>query len=103
MLYMCYIFVIRNRTNVRYRESALDRKQTAFRLSTDLLARLRLAAKKQNRSLNNFLESILMDVVYNEPNEETKEAIAEAKAGEFAGTIDMENFDTFMKSIKNIE
>ena len=76
-------------------EAAIDRKQTAFRLSTDLLDRL--------RSLNNFVESILMDVVYNEPNEETKEAIAEAKAGEFAGTIDMENFDTFMKSIKNIE
>ena len=84
-------------------EAAIDRKQTAFRLSTDLLDRLRLAAKKQNRSLNNFVESILMDVVYNEPNEETKEAIAEAKAVEFAGTIDMENFDTFMKSIKNIE
>ena len=84
-------------------EAAIDRKQTAFRLSTDLLDRLRLAAKKQNRSLNNFVESILMDVVYNEPNEETKEAIAEAKAGKFAGTIDMENFDTFMKSIKNIE
>ena len=84
-------------------EAAIDRKQTAFRLSTDLLDRLRLAAKKQNRSLNNFVESILMDVVYNEPNEETKEAIAEAEAGEFAGTIDMENFDTFMKSIKNIE
>ena len=57
-------------------EAAIDRKQTAFRLSTDLLDRLRLAAKKQNRSLNNFVESILMDVVYNEPNEETKEAIA---------------------------
>ena len=84
-------------------EAAIDRKQTAFRLSTDLLDRLRLAAKKQNRSLNNFVESILMDVVYNEPNEETKEAIVEARAGEFAGTIDMENFDTFMKSIKNIE
>ena len=54
-------------------EAAIDRKQTAFRLSTDLLDRLRLAAKKQNRSLNNFVESILMDVVYNEPNEETKE------------------------------
>ena len=52
-------------------EAAIDRKQTAFRLSTDLLDRLRLAAKKQNRSLNNFVESILMDVVYNEPNEET--------------------------------
>ena len=65
-------------------EAAIDRKQTAFRLSTDLLDRLRLAAKKQNRSLNNFVESILMDVVYNEPNEETKEAIAEAKAGELS-------------------
>ena len=84
-------------------EAAIDRKQTAFRLSTDLLDRLRLAAKKQNRSLNNFVESILMDVVYNEPNEETKEAIAEAKAGELAGTNHMENFHTFMKSIKNIE
>ena len=53
-------------------EAAIDRKQTAFRLSTDLLDRLRLAAKKQNRSLNNFVESILMDVVYNEPNGELR-------------------------------
>ena len=37
-------------------EAAIDRKQTAFRLSTDLLDRLRLAAKKQNRSLNNFVD-----------------------------------------------
>lgn len=81
----------------------IDRKQTAFRLSTDLLERLKLAAKKQNRSLNNFVESVLMDVVYNEPNEETKAAIEEAKAGKYAGTIDMTNFDTFMKSIDDIE
>lgn len=81
----------------------IDRKQTAFRLSTDLLERLKMAAKRQNRSLNNFVESVLMDVVYNEPNEETKAAIEEAKAGKYAGTIDMRNFDTFMKSINDIE
>lgn len=81
----------------------IDRKQTAFRLSSDLLERLKIAAKRQNRSLNNFVESVLMDVVYNEPNEETKAAIVEAKAGKYAGTIDMSNFDTFMRSINDIE
>ncbi|MDR1200217.1 MAG: toxin-antitoxin system protein [Tannerellaceae bacterium] len=84
-------------------EAIVNRKQTSFRLSTDLLNRLRQAAMKQNRSLNNFVESVLMDVVYNEPNEETKAAIEEVKAGKLAGTIDMKNFDTFMKSIDDIE
>ena len=50
---------------------AFDRKQTAFRLRTDLLDRLKVAAKKENRSLNNYFESVLLDAVYREPNEET--------------------------------
>ena len=79
-------------------EAAIDRKQTAFRLSTDLLERLKKAAKKQNRSLNNFVESALMDIVYNEPNEETKAAIEEVRAGKFAGTIDTSSMDAFLKS-----
>jgi hypothetical protein len=83
--------------------TVIIRKQTAFRLSTDLLKRLRIEANKENRSLNNYVESVLMDVIYNEPNEETKAAIEEVRAGKFAGTIDMKNFDTFMKSINDIE
>lgn len=79
-------------------EAVVDRKQTAFRLRSDLLDRLKEAARKQNRSLNNFVESALMDVVYNKPNEETKEAIEEAKAGKFAGTIDTSNMEGFLKS-----
>ena len=43
---------------------AVHRKQTAFRLRTDLLDRLKVAAKKENRSLNNFVESVLLDAVY---------------------------------------
>lgn len=77
---------------------SLDRKQTAFRLSTDLLERLKEAAKKENRSLNNFVESALMDIVYNEPNEETKAAIEEARAGKYAGTIDTSSMEAFIKS-----
>lgn len=95
MLYMCYIFVIQNITDM---DAVIDRKQTAFRLSTDLLDRLRQGARKQNRSLNNFVESLLMDAVYNEPNEETKAAIEEAQAGKFAGVIDTSSLDAFIKS-----
>ena len=40
--------------------------------------------------------------VYEYPNEETLEAIAEAKSGGYAGTIDMTNFDSFMNSINEI-
>lgn len=79
-------------------DAIIDRKQTAFRLSTDLLERLKQAARKQNRSLNNFVESALMDIVYNEPNEETKAAIEEARAGKYAGTIDTSSMEAFIKS-----
>lgn len=44
-----------------------------------------------------------MDAVYSEPNEETIAAINEARSGEYAGTIDVSNFDAFMKSLDEIE
>ena len=74
------------------------RKQTAFRLNEDLLNRLRVAAKKENRSLNNYVESVLMDVVYLKPNQTTLEAIKEAKAGKYAGIINTGSMDDFIKS-----
>ena len=43
---------------------AVVRKQTSFRLREDLLQILQEQAKKANRSLNNFVESTLMDAVY---------------------------------------
>jgi hypothetical protein len=77
----------------------IDRKQTAFRLRKDLLNRLRIAAKKENRSLNNYVESVLMNVAYeNEPNEVTLEAIREAKSGKFAGIINTGSIEAFIKS-----
>jgi predicted DNA-binding protein len=84
-------------------EARTIRKPTAFRLNEELVSRLKEKAKKTNRSLNNYVECILMDSVYNEPNEDTLEAIREARAGKHAGTIDMTNFDTFRKSINDIE
>ena len=42
------------------------------------MEKLRMGAKASNRSLNNFVESVLLDAMYREPNETTKAAIAEA-------------------------
>lgn len=42
---------------------------------TDLVNRLKVLAKKDNRSLNNYVENVLLAVAYDEPNETTKAAI----------------------------
>lgn len=76
----------------------IARKQTSFRLREDLLQVLQKHAKKANRSLNNFVESTLMDAMYSEPNEETIAAIKEAGAGKFAGTIDTSSMEAFIES-----
>ena len=79
---------------------AVDRKQTAFRLRTDLLDRLKVAAKKENRSLNNFVESVLLDAVYREPNEETLTAMKDATENGNLETLDLDNFEKYVESLK---
>jgi len=76
-----------------------NRKQTAFRFREDLLNHLRVAAKKENRSLNNYVESVLIDVVYRKPNEITLEAMREAQGDENLEILDMDNFDDFVASL----
>lgn len=72
---------------------------TTFRLSEDLLERLKVLAKRENRSLNNFVEYTLMGVAYNEPNEETLAAMKEAASGAELETLDVDNFRSFVKSL----
>ena len=79
---------------------AFDRKQTAFRLRTDLLDRLKVAAKKENRSLNNYVESVLLDAVYREPNEETLTAMKDATENKNLETLDLDNFEKYVESLK---
>lgn len=54
------------------------RVHASFRLKAELMEKLRMGAKASNRSLNNFVESVLLDAMFREPNETTKAAIAEA-------------------------
>ncbi|MBO6057229.1 MAG: toxin-antitoxin system protein [Bacteroidales bacterium] len=57
------------------------RKPASFRLRTDLLECLKRNAARENRTLNNYVESVLLDIVYHEPNDETMAAIEEAMSG----------------------
>ena len=61
--------------------TTITRRPASFRLRTDLLEGLKRNAARENRTLNNYVESVLLDIVYNEPNEETKAAIEEAMSG----------------------
>lgn len=76
-----------------------DRKQTAFRLRKYLLEKLKKEAAKENRSVNNYVETLLLDAVYREPNEETLADIREVESGTELEALDMYDFDKFVSSL----
>ena len=73
--------------------------QTAFRFNPDLIERLKARAKRENRSLNNYVEKVLMDIVSDEPNEETVAAMNEARTGKNLETLDLAKFKEFVASL----
>lgn len=79
------------------------KKQTAFRFDAGLLEALKERARREHRSLNNYVESILMGTVCPQPGDETKEAIEEARSGKCAGELNMTSFNSFIDSISAIE
>lgn len=79
--------------------TASIRKQTSFRLSEDLIARLQEEAKRHNRSLNNLVESVLMAFVSERPNKTTLAAMKEAETSSSLETLDLENFRKFVDSL----
>lgn len=78
-------------------------KKCVFRFDSDLVEALKAAAKREHRSLNKFVETLLMKVMYAEPNEDTKAAIEEPRSGKSAGTIDTSSFEAFMKSVNALQ
>lgn len=79
--------------------TAIPKKAQSFRLPIELIEKLKKMAKKEKRSLNNFVECALLDIAYNEPNEETLVAIQEAKEGKTEGPIDTSSVDAMLKSM----
>lgn len=77
------------------------KKNQSFRLSIELIDKLKQMAKRQNRSLNNYVETLLLDAAYHEPNAVTLAAMKEAENGvlQNAPELDMTSIEAMEKSI----
>lgn len=100
-LFVLYIVCYLCKHNDSTMEAAIQKKATMFRLNVDLIERLKEMAKREHRSLNNFVECVLLDVAYNEPNEVTKAAMEEARSGKLRDVppIDTSSVEAMFKSM----
>lgn len=80
---------------------ALKRNQS-FRLPVNLIERLKQLAKRENRSLNNYVETVLLDAAYHEPNGETLASMKEAESGRLrnAPALDLSSIEAMEKSME---
>jgi hypothetical protein len=79
-----------------------SRKPMSLRFREDLIGVLKDEAKKENRSLNNFLENILIqyfNVDKKVPNATTLAAMREAEEDNNLETLDLDNFQEYVKSL----
>lgn len=77
------------------------KKTHSFRLPVELIERLRQLAKRQNRSLNNYVETLLLDAAYHEPNAVTIAAMKEVESGALrdAAPLDLSSIEAMEKSM----
>ncbi|MDR2147111.1 MAG: toxin-antitoxin system protein [Tannerella sp.] len=75
------------------------RVQTVLHFDYQLVQRLKEAARRERRSLNNYIENILYNVIEEQPNQETIQAINDAKNGIGMKAVDTSSLEAFMKSL----
>lgn len=60
--------------------TATKRKSTSLRIDNELFAYIETKAKEENRSLNNYIETVLLTSTgFHEPNEVTKKAMQQVR------------------------
>jgi len=74
------------------------RTRAYLRLRPQLVERLKAEADSRNTSFNSYVESLLFDAVFVEPNDETVEAIEESRRGEYAGIVNLSSMEAFRKA-----
>lgn len=66
------------------------KKNQSFRLPVELLEVLKRIAKGQNRSLNNYVETVLLEAAAHEPNKTTLAAMREVESGDLKNTPELD-------------
>jgi len=77
------------------------KKNQSFRLPVSLIEHLKQLARNHNRSLNNYVETVLLDAVYREPNATTLAAMREVESGALrnAPALDLSSIEAMEKSM----
>lgn len=77
------------------------KKNQSFRLSVELIDRLKQLAKRQNRSLNNYVETVLLDAAYHDPNATTLATMKEVESGSLRNepALDLSSIEAMEKSM----
>ncbi|MCM1066992.1 MAG: toxin-antitoxin system protein [Muribaculaceae bacterium] len=79
--------------------ASINRKSAMFCLRTELFERIKELAARDNRSLNNYVKSVLMNLPYNIPNATTIAAMKEAQDESTLTTVNMDSYDSFLSSL----
>lgn len=81
-------------------EATIPRVSTSFSLRSDVLNILRHKAQRSHRTLDAYIESVLIDDAYtDEPNDTTRQAIMETKTAERDPREVYDNVDALMKDL----
>lgn len=75
------------------------KESTSIRIDAGLLAQIKEEAKADNRSLSNYLETLLYRMGYRPYNEETVQACREAREGKSAGVVDTSSREAIEQSL----
>ena len=82
--------------------AGIGKSPMAFRFRNDLVVVIKDEAKKENRSLNNFLENLLIkyfNVDEKIPNATTIAAMQECEERDDLEELDLDNFKEYVKSL----
>lgn len=72
---------------------------TSIRIDASVLEQIRSEARAENRSLSNYIETLLYRMGYRAYNAETAEACIDAKSGCYAGSVDTTTRKTIEASL----
>ena len=75
------------------------KEATSIRIDAGILEQIKREAKSDNRSLSNYLETLLYRLGYRPYNEDTFLACQDARNGKSAGVVDTSSKESILSSI----
>ena len=80
----------------------IEKSHMGFRFRNDLANLIRAEARKENRSLNNYMENLLVQYFSANrkiPNATTLAAMREVESDKELDTLDLDNFEEYIASL----